>query len=114
MGLTLDAEFGTVFTAAIGFLTGKVEERPKTYTYFDFSSWMGWRFLFSLSGFLGSKTIFFKGVEGTGLIICFFSGTSSLEILRFLLQGINYTLIDGDLYLDVGFECICGYFNSKF
>jgi hypothetical protein len=30
------------------------------------------------------------------------------------LQGINYTLIDGDLYLDVGFECICGYFNSKF
>ena len=63
---------------------------------------MGWRFLFSLSDFLGTKTIFFKGVEGNGLIICFLVEGSTYETLRFLLQGINCTLLDVDLYLDLG------------
>ena len=39
---------------------------------------------------------------------------SSLEIFRFLLQGISGTFVDGDLYFDEGFEIIGDFCNSNF
>ena len=86
--LTLEAEAGTDLLAT-------VKSIWRT-TWMGLASWIGWR-----RGFLFSFALFFGWWEGFGDV---FFDISVLEVSRFLLQGINWSFVDGDLCLEADWD----------